>query len=69
MRTRSDAADPLTVLRAELAAARAEYEAAEALFREARDPDLIDQAIYRLAAAERRIVFVLHRARAEGAAS
>jgi hypothetical protein len=49
----------------EIAAARAELAAAEALFNMARDPALIDHAIHRVLAAERRLAYLLLLARGE----
>jgi hypothetical protein len=49
----------------ELAAAQAELAAAEALFNMAREPALVDHAIHRLLAAEGRLGYLLHLARAE----
>lgn len=50
-------------------AAHRELEAAEAQFREVRDPDLVDHAIFRLRAAERHYIFLLRQVREQNASS
>ena len=56
---------PRTGIPVELAEAQAELAAAEALFNMAREPALVDHAIHRLLAAERRLGYLLQIARAE----
>lgn len=43
---------------AALKEAREEWEAAQSLFAEVSEPDLVDQAIYRLQAAERKYMYL-----------
>ncbi len=63
----ADRAQPRAGIPAEVAAAQAELAAAEALFNMAREPALVDHAIHRLLAAERRLGYLLQVARAESA--
>ncbi len=53
-------------LLAALTVAQAEFEAARSYFNYVIEPDLVDYAILRLAAAERRYNYVLHQARSIG---
>src|SRR5690554_5871267 len=45
-----------------------EWQSAQALFEQVHDPDLVDQAIHRLTAAEKRYMYLLRRVQAAQAA-
>lgn len=49
-----------------VAQAHREWEAAKSFFETVTDPDLIDYAIYRIAAAQRRYAYLLRQAKQEG---
>lgn len=52
-------------LRESVELARREWEQARALFEEAKEPDLVDHAIYAMDAAERKYMYLLKRAKEE----
>lgn len=63
------ATDPIATVVDEVDQARREWQAAQLYFQNVGEPELIDQAIHWMTAAERRYVYLLRKAREERVAS
>lgn len=63
------ATDPISTVVDEVDQARREWQAAQLYFQNVGEPELIDQAIHWMTAAERRYVYLLRKAREERVAS